>query len=279
MDFIGHNANTTSIGQGIMTKANKQEHDERYMVPAVEQAMRVMFHMAATGASHLSLTEIYTQVGIHKSKAFSILHTLQKYGVVQRNTGGNGYSLGPGIITLSRKVLDNASVIKVAEPFLKDLSKKASGTATLGLIAENSVFVVAKHEVERDIGVTIRVGHRFPLTMGSNGKAIAAFLPADDLNNLLSREKLYFHGKPEKLDRERLAKELAQARRDGFAIDHGEIKPGLHTVAAPVLGIGEIPIGYIAVIGLFSAKATRQLGVAVAEAGKVISRQLGALVP
>lgn len=277
MDFIGHNANTISMAREFMTKEKNQQHDEKYMVPAVEQALRVMFHMASTGASHMSLTEICTQVGIHKSKAFSILHTLQKYGIVQRNIGGKGYALGPGLITLSRKVLDNTSIIKVAEPFLKDLSEKASGTATLGLIAENSVFVVAKHEVERDIGVTIRVGHRFPLTMGSNGKAIAAFLPASELEDLLSHKKLYFHGKPEKLDRERLAKELAQARRDGFAVDLGEIKAGLHTVAAPILGIGEIPIGYIAVIGLFSVKVTRQLGTAVAEAGKVMSRQLGAL--
>ena len=262
-----------------MMKEKKQGSDERYIVPALEQALRVMFHMADSGARHLSLTEICAEIGIHKSKAFSILHTLQKFGVVQRNIGGKGYSLGPGLITLSRKVLDNASVIKVAEPFLKELSEKSGGTATLGLIAENSVFVVAKHEVERDIGVTIRVGHRFPLTMGSNGKAIAAFLPQSELDSLLSHKKLYFHGKPEKLDRVRLEKELVQARRDGFAVDLGEIRPGLYTVAAPVLGVGEIPIGYIAVIGLFSAKVTRQLGTAVAEAGRVLSRQLGARVP
>ncbi len=266
-------------GRERMTKENKQQHDERYIVPAVEQALRVMFQMAETGASHMSLPEICAQVGIHKSKAFSILHTLQKFGVVQRNIGGKGYSLGPGLITLSRKVLDNASVIRIAEPFLKELSEKAGGTATLGLIAENSVFVVAKHEVERDVGVTIRVGHRFPLTMGSNGKAIAAFLPPNELNALLSQKKLYFHGKPEKLDRARLQEELAHARRDGFAIDLGEIKPGLYTIAAPVLGIGEIPIGYIAVIGLFSAKVTRQLGPSVAEAARVLSRQLGARMP
>jgi len=255
------------------TKAN-----ERYIVPAVEQALRILFHMSQAGATHMTLMDVFTEVGINKSKVFCILHTLQKFGVVQRDVGGKGYSLGPGLIALSRKVIDNMSIIKLAEPFLKELSDKAGGTATLGLIAENSVFVVAKHEVEKDVGVTIRVGHRFPLTMGSNGKAIAAFLPKEQLEKLLSREKLYFHGKANKLDRKRLARELAQARKDGFAVDLGEIKPGLYTVAAPILGIGEAPIGYIAAIGLFSAEQTLKLGPSVAEAGMVLSRQLGARV-
>lgn len=257
---------------------NGNNSNDRYVVPAVEQTLRVMFHMADATATHMSLTEVYTTAGISKSKAFCILHTLQKFGVVQRDVGGKGYSLGPGLLTLARKALDNTSITRLAEPLLKELSERAESTATLGLIAEDSVIVVAKHEAQKDMGVTIRVGHRFPLTMGSNGKAIAAFLPRADLDRILARRKLYFHGKPDRLDRERLAKEIAQARRDGFAVDPGDIKPGLNTVAAPVLGSDEVPVGYIAVIGLFSVETAHQLGPSLAEAGMELSRQLGARI-
>ena len=78
-----------------MTNEKKRSR-ERYVVPAVEQASRVLFGLAGARSPHMSLTEICDQVGIHKSKAFSILHTLQKFGLVQRNTNGKGYSLGPG---------------------------------------------------------------------------------------------------------------------------------------------------------------------------------------
>ena len=151
-------------------------------------------------------------------------------------------------------------------------------TATFGLIADDKVFVAAKHEGGADIGITIRVGHRFPLTYGSHGKAIVSFLPAKEQKGILSGKKLYFHGTPEKLDKKRLDKELAACRRDGYALDLGEIKPGLNTVAAPVLGIDSIPVGYIAVIGLFSTQTARSLGPSVAEAGKTLSRQLGAAI-
>ncbi|MCM2359993.1 MAG: IclR family transcriptional regulator [Geobacteraceae bacterium] len=251
---------------------------ERYMVPAVEQAARILFCLADNGSSLMSLPEICARVGIHKSKAYSILQTLQTFGLVQRNSDRKGYSLGPGLITLSRKVLDDLNAPRLAEPILEELATRIGCTATLGLIADRKVIVVAKHEGGVDMGVTIRTGHRFPLTYGSHGKAIAAFLPDDERELLLRDNKLYFHGDPENLDRSRLRQELDQCRGDGFALDLGEMKPGLNSVAAPVFGPGETPIGYIALIGLFSAEAARQFGPSVAAAGKALSRQLGARV-
>lgn len=256
----------------------KKRSEERYLVPAVEQASRVLFCLAGAGASHMSLIEICAQVGIHKSKAFSILETLQRFGLVQRNTDGKRYALGPGLVSLSRKVLDNLSPPRLAEPILEELAGKAGSTAVLGLIADRNVFVAAKHEGEGNIGITMRIGHHLPLTYGAHGKAIVAFLPRKQRDRLLQGKDLYFHGDPARLDRGRLKKELAQCRREGFAEDLGELNRGLHVVAAPVLGPNRAPIGFIEIFVLFSAKAAHRFGLLVAEAGKRLSRQLGAEV-
>lgn len=251
---------------------------DRYVVPAVEQAAHVLFCLADTEASHLSLTEICAKAGVHRSQAFSILHTLKKFGLAQRNIDGKGYSLGPGLITLSRKVLDNFNAPRLAEPILEELAKKSGSTATLGLIVDNQILVAAKYEGGRDVGITVRIGRRFPLTHGAEGKAIAAFLPEKELDELLQNGDLYFYGKQERLDRVRLQEELAECRRLGYALDLAEVNQKLNAVAAPVLGPGKTPIGHINVIGLLSAQEARQLGPLVAEAGKALSRQLGATV-
>jgi len=256
----------------------KKMSDERYLVPAVEHASRVLFCLAGAGSSHMSLIEICAQVGIHKSKAFSILETLQRFGLVQRNIDGRGYSLGPGLVSLSRKVLDDLSTPRLAQPILEELARKAGSTAVLGLIADRNVFVAAKHEGEGNIGVTMRIGHRLPLTYGAHGKAIMAFLPGKERDHLLQDNDLYFHGDPARLDRARLEKELAQCRREGFAEDLGKVNRGLNVVAAPVLGPNRAPIGFIEIFVLFSAKAAHRFGPLVAEAGKTLSRQLGAEV-
>lgn len=251
---------------------------DRYLVPAVDQASRLLFYLAQADSSYVTLTEICAKVGIHKSKAFSILHTLQKFGLVQKAGNGKGYGLGPGLIGLSRRFLDNLSAPKLAEPILEDLARKAGATAALGLIAEKNVFVAAKHEGARPMGMTMRVGHRFPLTYGCHGKAIAAFLPRDELESLLKDKKLYFMGDPKRFDRNKVLKEVEECRKNWFAEDTEESVPGLNAVASPVLGPHGRPIGYIAVLGLPSAEATHQCGPLVAEAGKALSRQLGAKV-
>jgi DNA-binding IclR family transcriptional regulator len=70
----------------------------RYESPAVEQASHILFCLAEAKSTFMSLTEICACVGIHKSKAFTILETLQRSGLVRKNTDGKGYALGPGLI-------------------------------------------------------------------------------------------------------------------------------------------------------------------------------------
>jgi DNA-binding IclR family transcriptional regulator len=251
---------------------------DKYVVPAVEQALRVLFRMAQAESAHMSLTEICEEVGMHKSTAFGVLHTLRKFGLVQTSGRGQGYTLGPGLIVLSRRFLDTLSAPKLAEPILAGIALKAGATAALGLIADKNVFVAAKHEGGRVLGITLRVGHRFPLTYGCHGKAIAAFLGEKELQDLLQDEELYFHGDPSKFDRGRLNQEIIKCRRDWFAADLEEMVPGLNVVASPVLGPNGQPIGYVAMLGLSSAEAALECGPLVAEAGKALSRQLGAKV-
>ena len=88
----------------------------KYLVPAVDQASQILFCLANHDSTHMSLNDICNKVGIHKSKAYSILCTFQKHGIIQRNIDGKGYALGLSLISLSRKVLDNFNIPKLAEP-------------------------------------------------------------------------------------------------------------------------------------------------------------------
>jgi DNA-binding IclR family transcriptional regulator len=258
---------------------NKKKADnERYVSPAVEQASRILFCLAGTQSTYMSLIEICARVGIHKSKAFTILETLQRFGLVRKNTDAKGYALGPGLISLSRKVLDDLSAPRLAEPILEDLAIKTNSTAVLGLIADKKVFVAAKHEGEGNIGVTIRTGHRLPLTYGAHGKAIVAFLSEEERESLLKEKNLYFYGNPSKLDRKRLDREIARCQREGYAEDLSEVNQGLNVVAAPVIGPSGTLIGFIEIFLLFSPEIAHQWGPLVAEAGRKLSRELGAVV-
>jgi DNA-binding IclR family transcriptional regulator len=248
-----------------------------YNVPAVDQAIRVMLCLADGGSNPKSLTDICREVGIHRSKAFSILNTLQEHGFVKKNPNRKGYILGPGLLTLAGRLLANLSLPRVVESILYDLAKKAGATVALGVISDDETFV-AQYEGAPGMGISSPIGYVTPITYGAHGKAIAAFLPEDELEELLKKKNLYFYGTPEKYDKARLLVELAICRSAGFAMELGDIKPGVNAIAVSILDQNSKPVGYITLVGFFTQQEALRLGPLTVEAVKVVSAETGHMI-
>jgi len=259
----------------VKTKGQAGKPSYTDLVPAVEQAGRILICLAQNAPARMKLTDLCKSVGIHKSKGYSILNTLQKFGFVQRDVEGKLYALGPGLISLGRKVLDSLNVGKIAEPFLERLAGQTHSMAAFGLIADDNVFVIGKQE-GGEIGLTIRIGHRYRITHGAHGKAVVAFMPEAERSRILAQPRLYFHGDPSRFDPERLERELERCRQEGYAEDVGQMNPKINTVAAPVFASAGQPIGVMFVVGLFSKSLVRQYGALAAQSARQVSELLGA---
>ena len=73
------------------------------LVPAVEQSSRVLICLGRSPKFKMTLTEICNEVGIHKSKGYSILNTLKQFGFVEKDPQTKTYSLGVGLdVSLAR---------------------------------------------------------------------------------------------------------------------------------------------------------------------------------
>ena len=264
---------------GIISK-NLSQTKPKYisLVPAVEQASKILLCLAQDQSDKKNLTDICRHVGIHKSKAYSILNTLRQFSFIEKDLENKTYSLGPGLLLLSSKLLGKLDLREAVAPFLQKLSRETDSTALLCMVADEYVFVVAKDEGLQDIGVTIKVGHRFPLTWGAHGRAIVSFLPDSDKKRILSGERLYFHGDPSKLDRDRLEQEMDRCRQTGFAVDLGEMKAGIHAVASPVFGAGGKLVGSIVVMGTFPRHFSERYGILVGKIGRSFSETIGGMV-
>ncbi|MHB8104190.1 MAG: IclR family transcriptional regulator [Dehalococcoidales bacterium] len=251
---------------------------QTYKVPAVEQAIQVMLCLADNGSNPKSLTDICQEVCIHRSKAFSILNTLNEYGFVKKYPNRKGYILGPGLLTLTGKMLETLSLPRLAEPILYELAKKVEATVTLGIISEDKTYTIAEYLGAPGIGVSSPIGYVTPITYGSHGKAIAAFLPEDKLEELLKNKELFFYGRPENFDKTKLLGELSECRRNGFALELGDIQQGMNAVAAPILNQNNYPIGYVTIVGFFTEKEAIKLGPLAVDAVKIISKEAGHMI-
>jgi DNA-binding IclR family transcriptional regulator len=246
------------------------------LVPAVEQASRVLLCLGESPNFKMRLTEICKQVGIHKSKGHSILNTLKHFGFIEKDLQAKTYSLGPGLIFLSRNVLNNLHYPEIVAPFLENLAKETSGTALFGLINGEHIFVVAKHEGNQNVWFA-RLGHRFHITLGAHGKAIAAFMPEGEREKILTRKKVYFYGyEAPRVNIKRLKEELDRCRQLGYAQDVGAITPGVNFVSAPVFGLQEKIIGCIILIGTFENSLIDKYGPKTVEVAREVSYKLGA---
>lgn len=224
----------------------------------------------------MKLTEICIQVGIHKSKGFSILNTLNQFGFVEKDAQTKTYSLGPGLLFLSRNVLDHLSYPEVVAPFLQHLAIETNGTALFGLINREHIFVVGKHEGNQNIGFTVRLGHRFHITLGAHGKAIVAFMPEAEREKILAKKKVYFFWDPSHMNMKLLREEVLECRELGYAQDIGGITPGVNVVSAPLFAHRDKMIGCLILIGTFPENKIPEYGPKVAGIARQISKKLGA---
>ena len=257
-------------------KNKKLKSGYKPIVPAVEQASRILLCLGESPNFKMRLTEICKQIGIHKSKGHSILNTLKQFGFVEKDSQIKTYSLGTRLIFLARNVLDNLNYPDIVAPFLQNLAIETNGTAVFGLINGEHVFVVSKHEGNQNIGFSMRLGHRFHITLGAHGKAIVAFMPEAEKEKILARKKVYFYWEPSGVNMKLLRGELARCRELGFALDIGKITPGVNVVSAPLFAHHEKIIGCLILIGTFQESMIDQYGPKVVHAAKQISIKLGA---
>lgn len=262
-----------------MTVEPGADYDQN--VPAVDQAARILYYLAGDARGHCTLTEVCNAVGIYKSKGRAILNTLRAADLVSRNDQEKTYALGTGLIVLSRAVLDRTDISAAVAPYLEQLAVQPGTCAFLALTRDAEFYVVARREGPGGLSVTIRVGYNYPLTWGSMGKAIVAFLPEPEREELLAEGSLFFYGdtgaRPVDLDAVRA--ELDECRRLGYGIDLGAIQQGFSAASAPLFGSRQPsrPVGVVTLFGTFPAEEAVAHGKRVAAVAHEMRARLGPL--
>lgn len=168
----------------------------------------------------LTIADVATGIGVHRSVAYRLVRTLQDRGLVIRDAAG-ALRIGPHVATLARSVA--ADLQSVAAPELRALADALSMTAFLVVLDQQECVTLTTAE-PRTAAASIaqRPGTRHPATDGAPGIAIQTLLGAADR---------IAHG----LDEVEPA-DVARAREVGFAISSGEVIAGVTAVAAAVPG-------------------------------------------
>jgi IclR family acetate operon transcriptional repressor len=257
---------------------NKSENETFHtsLTPAVEQAAEVLKYLASDRGIRAGLTDISRMVGINKSKTYAILNALQNAGFVSKDDENKLYFLGPDIIPIGQKALENLDYREAAKPFLKKLARDTKCTALFAIITTHNLVFIAKEESGSEVDSRLGIGYSTTVFYRAHGKAILAALPEEELNKLLSGENFFRDDERGFLDNASLKQELREVKKRGFDMDNGRVNPIIKVLSAAVLGHNNHPIGVLVLIGLMAKSQLLKNAAMLVEMAKQISNVLGA---
>ncbi len=183
-------------------------------------------------------TDISRRLGIAKSSCSYILTHLEREGYLVKDAASRRYKIGLAPVALAHGALREVGIRTVAEPALYKLTAQTGLSAGLGVLQGGRVLLVDRVEgprfVDRAIRVAARrtgvsyraraqrdIGRELPAHSTALGKVLLAFLPRQQVNDLVVAKKP-------------LLAELNRVRAQRYAISDGEVYPDLRALSVPI---------------------------------------------
>lgn len=215
-------------------------------VRSVDRAVGILDVLAQGGWR--TGAEVARALGVHRSTALRLLGTLERHGLVERDSKSAKYRLGPRIPQLASVVTGESDLRVVARPVCGALAAALGETVTLDVLAGDEIVPIEQATASTSVVSVNWLGRRTPAHCTASGKVILAFGPEAVSRRLLAAP-LHRSTLHTITDRAQLEAQLDVARKDGFARTFGELEVGLDAIAAPVYAAGGEVVAAIDVSG------------------------------
>jgi IclR family transcriptional regulator, acetate operon repressor len=221
----------------------------------VERACRLLMEIIRA-AGPLSVGELSRRTGLHQSTTSRLLASLQRNGLVERDTARGPVRIGSALVGEITSRSFRQALLDAARPILDSLGRTTGETVNLSVpVASQLVDNIAQVDASHFLTTTNWVGRLIPLHCSSAGKVFLAYGVAELPSGPLARFT------PQTItDRRVLGAELKLVRRRGYATLIDELEPGLRAVAVPVVDGQGAVVAAASVSGPSARLPKRRLG-------------------
>ncbi len=233
-------------------------------VPALERGLHIL-ELIAQSKSGLTFAQIARHVDFPKSSVHCILLTLEREGYLHRSAGTGRFSCGTKLVQVTQEALQGTVLGEVRGPLLVDLMQRTRLTAHMALLEAGVAIIVAKADHAMLQRIATWVGKPFALHCTSVGKCLTAWLPDEELKELISARGLQRYNDNTISTMARLRRELEAVRQQGWAIDDEEEEIGVRCIGVPVWDAGPRPVAAISVTGTVAEIPPERIPLLVSE--------------
>jgi IclR family transcriptional regulator, acetate operon repressor len=221
------------------------------LIQSLDRGLTIL-QFVAQSKQPVSLGDLATLIGVDRSSAFRLAHTLRRRGFLSCPPGRKDYVLGSSMWMLSRQYDWSNMLIKVAHLELKLLASQINETAHLAIREGKCALFIDSAHANHVIAVAGQTGELVPLYCTAHGKALLADADEVSLRKHFGPGPLQKYSNTTITSIKTLAKECAAIREQGYATDDSEYMPGVRCIAAAIHFGNEI-VGSIGI----SAPASR----------------------
>lgn len=195
----------------------------------------------------MGVTELADELGISKGTIHCHLSTLRQNGYVVKS--GGKYKLGLRFLDVAHHVLSHHELYDLITDEVDELAEESGEVAMFTVEEQQRGICLHKASGEQAVQTELHVGYRNELYHTAVGKAILAFKPAADRDEIIEQTKFESLTPKTITDEETLREELDDVRASGFAYNRGETIPGLAGIGAPIRKQNGDVYGAISIIG------------------------------
>jgi len=255
---------------------NTDDDGNEATVKTIDRAARLL-RVLSSYPQGTTLSAAAREADLGKSTTHRLLGALIDAGLVFQDQDSKHYRLGAGLALLGHAA-HQQDLASLAKPFLLRLAEETEDTLYASVREGIAAVCVA-----REIGtfpirtLSLEVGHRRPLGVGSGSLALIAFLPDHEVSELIERNASWLARYAGHSRKDMLSK-VADTRQRGFSFVEGKIVPGMNAIGVPVFGPDRRPIAALSLAAIadrVSGSRINQLARSLSREAAVLGRTIG----
>jgi IclR family pca regulon transcriptional regulator len=182
--------------------------------------------------SKLTLAEVARLTGYTPATARRFLMTLQALDYL--HSDGKRFWVAPRTLLLARPYLVSRPAPQLAQPILDTLAERTRQSASLGILLDNEVLIIARSTGRRTLSTGLAIGSRLPVYCSSLGRALLSTLPQEDVMRYLAKASFEQWTPQTVHDVASAAASVARCRATGWAECDEELEMGVRSIAVPI---------------------------------------------
>ena len=219
------------LGEGMFSMTNTPKTGP---VPALERGLSILEKLARSRQG-LTLSQLSRYLELPKSSVHCLLLTFERCGYLNRDSHSGRFRLGLRICDLASAALRNVGLRDLAAPLLRQLQERTGLTVHLAILERGQAVIVEKCEPPGSSQVPTWLGKCMDLHCTALGKALAAYLTEEQLDEQIRVHGLLRHNDNTICTPRKLKLELGLIRERGYSVDDEEEEIGGRCVGAPIL--------------------------------------------